>query len=78
MIASGFNYYKAGRATGEMVLKILNGEKPENIPVRFMTDPSDSDLLFDLDAAKNCGITIPADYLEKANMIFENGALTKK
>ena len=78
VIASGFNYYKAGRATGEMVLKILNGEKPENIPVRFMTDPSDSDLLFDLDAAKNCGITIPADYLEKANMIFENGALTKK
>lgn len=78
VIASGFNYYKAGRATGEMVLKILNGEKPENIPVRFMTDPSDSDLLFDLDAAKNCGITIPAAYLEKANMIFENGALTKK
>ena len=78
VIASGFNYYKAGRATGEMVLKILNGEKPENIPVRFMTDPSDSDLLFDLDAAKNCGITIAEDYLKKANMIFENGTLTKK
>ena len=78
VIASGFNYYKAGRATGEMVLKILNGEKPENIPVRFMTDPSDSDLLFDLDAAKNCGITISEDYLKKANMIFENGKLTKK
>lgn len=78
VIASGFNYYKAGRATGEMVLKILNGEKPENIPVRFMTDPSDSDLLFDLDAAKNCGITIAEDYLKKANMIFENGKLTKE
>ena len=78
VIASGFNYYKAGRATGEIVLKILKGEKPENIPVRFMTDPSDSDLLFDLDAAKNCGIQIPADYLSKANMIFESGKLTKK
>ena len=78
VIASGFNYYKAGRATGEMVLKILNGEKPENLPVRFMTDPSDSDLLFDLDEAKNCGITIPQEYLEKANLIFENGMLTKK
>lgn len=78
VIASGFNYYKAGRATGEMVLRILNGEKPADIPVRFMTEPSDSDLLFDLDAAKNCGITIPAEYLEKANMIFENGKLTKK
>ncbi|WP_407427244.1 ABC transporter substrate-binding protein [Treponema sp.] len=78
VIASGFNYYKAGRATGEMVLKILNGEKPENIPVRFMTEPSDSDLLFDLDAAKNCGIEIPQQYIDKANLIFENGKLTKK
>ena len=78
VIASGFNYYKAGRATGEMVLQILNGEKPSEIPVRFMTEPDDSDLLFDLDAAKNCGITIPQEYIEKANMIFENGQLTKK
>ena len=78
LIASGFNYYKAGRATGDMVMQILNGEKPSEIPVRFMTEPGDSDLLFDLDAAKNCGITIPAEYLENANMIFENGVLTKK
>ena len=78
VIASGFNYYKAGRATGEMVLQILKGEKPDQIPVRFMTEPDDSDLLFDLDAAKNCGITIPQEYIEKANMIFENGQLTKK
>ncbi len=78
MIASGFNYYKAGRATGEMVVQILNGENPDNIPVRFMTEPSDSDLLFDLDAAKNAGITIPQNYLDQANYIIENGQLTEK
>lgn len=78
VIASGFNYYKAGRATGEMVQQILNGKKPSELPIRFMTEPSDFDLLFDLDAAKNCGITIPAKYLESADMIFENGKLTKK
>lgn len=77
-MASGFNYYKAGRATGEMVVQILNGAKPADIPVRFMTESSDSDLLLDLDAAKNCGIKIPAEYLESANMIFENGNLTEK
>lgn len=77
-MASGFNYYKAGRATGELVVRILKGEKPENIPVRFMTDASDSDLLFDLDAAKAAKITIPAKYLQSANMIFEGGKLTKK
>ncbi len=78
LMASGFNYYKAGRATGEIVLKILSGTKPEEIPVRFMTEPSDSDLLLDLDAAANCGITLSPELVESANMIFENGVLTKR
>ena len=77
-IASGFNYYKAGRATGEMVLQILNGKKPSEMAVRFMTEPEDFDLLFDLDAAKKCGITIPEKYLNAASMIFEGGKLTQK
>ena len=77
-MASGFNYYKAGRATGEIVVRILNGEKPADIPVRYMTDSSDSDLLFDVDAAKACKIAIPEKYLKSANMIFEGGKLTKK
>ncbi|MDE6719691.1 MAG: ABC transporter substrate-binding protein [Treponemataceae bacterium] len=78
LMASGFNYYKAGRATGEMVVQILNGAKPDSLAVRFMTEPSDSDLLLDLDAAKNCGIVFPQKYLDMANEIFENGKLTKK
>lgn len=77
-MAFGFNYYKAGYATGEMVVEILNGKKPSEIPVKFMTKQSDSDLLFDLDAAKVCGITIPEDYLKQATYIIENGKLTKK
>ncbi|GHU31374.1 ABC transporter substrate-binding protein [Spirochaetia bacterium] len=78
MIASGFNYYKAGLATGNIVADILEGKKPADIPVKFLTEPSESDLLFDLDAAKSCGITIPERYLSEANYIFENGKLTIK
>ena len=78
LMASGFNYYKAGRATGEMCVQILNGAKPSELPVRFMTEPSDSDLLLDLDAARNCGITFSEELLAQANMIFENGVLTAK
>lgn len=77
-MSSGFNYYKAGRATGEMVVQILNGAKPNEIPVRFMTKPEDSDLLFDLDAAELCGITIPQEYLSKASYIIKNGKLEEK
>ena len=77
-MASGFNYYKAGYATGEMVVQILNGEKPADIPVRFMTKPSDSDLLFDMDVAAALGIEIPQEYLDQATFIIENGILTEK
>jgi putative ABC transport system substrate-binding protein len=78
VIASGFDYYKAGVATGHIVADILEGKKPADIPVKFLTEPSESDLLFDLDEAKNCGITIPAQYLSQANYVFENGKLTTK
>lgn len=78
MIASGFNYYKAGLATGEMVVAILKGKAPSTIPVKFLTEPSESDLLFDLDAAAACGITIPESYLAKANYIFQNRKLIEK
>jgi putative ABC transport system substrate-binding protein len=78
VIASGFNYYKAGIATGNIVADILEGKKPQDIPVKFLTDPSESDLLFDLDAAAVCGITISQTYLNQANYIFQNGALNQK
>jgi len=76
--ASGFNYYKAGLATGQIVIDILNGKKPADIPVKFFTDPSETDFLIDLDAAKNCNISIPQEYIDQANYIFQNGTLTKK
>lgn len=77
-MASGFNYYKAGLATGEIVVQILQGKKPAEIPVRFMTKPEDSDLLFDLDAAENCGISIPQELLDKASFIIKDGKLQEK
>lgn len=78
LIASGFDYYKAGRATGKLVAEVLAGKKPESIPVKFLTDPSELDLVLDLDVAKICGITLPADLIASANKIIENGKLTTK
>lgn len=77
-MASGFNYYKAGLATGNLVADILQGKKPADIPVKLITDPSESDLLIDLDNARALGITVPDKYLSQANMIIENGKLTEK
>jgi putative ABC transport system substrate-binding protein len=78
VFASGFNYYKAGIVTGNMVADILEGKQPMSMPVKFLTDPSELDFLIDLDAARNCGITVPQEYIAQANLIFENGKLTEK
>jgi putative ABC transport system substrate-binding protein len=78
LAAWGFDYYKMGRVTGKLVVEILNGRKPEQIPTQFMTKTSDIDLLINLDVAKKLGLTIPRDILKSANKVVENGKLTKK
>ncbi len=78
LIASGFDYYKAGRATGVILADVLGGKAPSAIPVKFMTAASESDLLLDLDVAKICGITFPKELLDSASKIIENGKLTTK
>jgi putative ABC transport system substrate-binding protein len=67
-----------GRTTGKVVIEILKGKKPEQIPTKFMTKASDVDLLINLDVAKKLGLTVPADVLKSANKVVSNGKLTKK
>jgi putative ABC transport system substrate-binding protein len=78
LAAWGFDYYKMGRATGKLIVEILKGKKPEQIPTRFMTKTSDIDLLVNLDVAKKLKLTSPKDIVKNANKIVENGKLTKK
>ncbi|HEY5512901.1 MAG TPA: ABC transporter substrate-binding protein [Geomonas sp.] len=78
LAAWGFDYYKMGRATGKMVVEILKGKKPEQIPTRFMTKASDVDLLINLDVAKKLGLNVPKDIVKLANTTRQNGKITKK
>lgn len=78
LAAWGFDYYKMGRATGRMIDKIAKGAAPESIPTMFMTDPSDVDLLINVDVAKKLGLSFPDDVLKTANTVIENGKMIKK
>ena len=78
LAAWGFDYYKMGRVTGKMIIEVLKGKKPEQLPTRFMTKTSDIDLLINLDVAKKLGLTVPKDLVKSANKIVEGGKLTKK
>lgn len=78
LAAWGFDYYKMGRATGKMIIEILKGKKPEQMPTRFMTKASDVDLLINLDVAKKLGLTVPPYIVKAAKTVRQNGKITKK
>lgn len=72
LVAWGFDYYKIGQATGEIIADILGGKHPGEIGTVFLSDPADFELWFNLDVAKKLGITIPADLIESAAVVIEN------
>ena len=73
LAALGFDYYKHGRASGRLVHRVLSGEDPASIPVQFMSDPKDVDqLLINLDVAREIGVEIPREIIERANIIRES------
>ena len=75
LAALGFDYYSLGRATGRLVGDILDGADPATIPTLFLTDPSDLDLLINLDVAAELEIAVPDRLLADASIVIENGAL---
>jgi putative ABC transport system substrate-binding protein len=78
LAAWGFDYYKMGRVTGRLAADILEGADPIDIPTVYMTEPSDVDLLINLDVAQKLGLTIPEEILATANKVIENGKLTSR
>jgi putative tryptophan/tyrosine transport system substrate-binding protein len=73
--AWGFDYYKMGRAAGQIIADILEGKSTSDIPTKFMTDPSDVDLLINMDVAEKLGIDIPNKVKNMANKLVINGEL---
>lgn len=73
LVAWGFDYYKIGLATGEIIAQLLDGKKAGEIGTVFLTDPSDFELWFNLDVAKKLGITIPADLQATAAVVIKDG-----
>ena len=75
LAALGFEYYKMGRRTGKLIIEVLEGTPTSEIPTVFMTDPSDTELLLNLDVAEDLGIDVPSSVLDQAGTIIENGEI---
>lgn len=60
----GINYYKLGKQTSAMAVKILTGKsKPQDMPIEYQKD---MDVAVNEDVAKQIGITLPQELLDKA------------
>lgn len=64
----GFNYHQVGIETGKQVVRILKGEKPNDMPVVFAKE---TDLFLNKKSATLTGLTFPEAALKKAVSITE-------
>ena len=54
----GINYFNLGKQTGEMAIRILNGENPQDMPIESQKD---FDIVINEETANLLGIEIPAE-----------------
>lgn len=66
--AVGYDYFDLGRQTGEIVVRILKGEKPGSIDVKMAKG---TDLYVNPKMAKLMGIKIPESVLKRATKIIK-------
>jgi putative ABC transport system substrate-binding protein len=66
----GFSYYEVGQATGQIVIKILQGAKASEIPIK---SPPNQDIFLNLASAEKLGIRIPTDIVNKAKYVIREG-----
>lgn len=63
LATDGINYSELGKETGKMAARVLEGEDPGQIPVLIMEE---TQYYINENTAKEIGITIPKDILDKA------------
>lgn len=71
----GYDYTTSGVQAAHLVDRILKGEKPASIPFEKYKKLT---LGINLDAAKQCGVVVPAEIRNQADLIVEGARLFSK
>ncbi|GLI34048.1 ABC transporter substrate-binding protein [Desulforhabdus amnigena] len=65
--AVAIDYYRLGRQSGEMAVRILKGENPGTMPVETLKDLK---LVVNKQAAEKMGVTLPESVLKRADQVL--------
>lgn len=65
--ALGWDFFDMGYKAGKIAIRIKNGEKPQDIPIEYMTDVM---LYLNLNAAEKQGVVFSEDVLKQADEIL--------
>jgi putative ABC transport system substrate-binding protein len=65
--AVAIDYYRLGRQSGEMALRILKGDSPATMPVETLKDLK---LVVNKQSAEKMGVTLPEAVLKRADQVL--------
>ncbi len=74
-LTAGFNYYEHGLTSGGVVLQVLSGVNPNEIPVTFQPK---AEIQLNLDQAAVIGLEFPVSIIEQAAAILYGGVIFSK
>ncbi|MGJ8455381.1 ABC transporter substrate-binding protein [Pseudothermotoga sp. U03pept] len=72
VVGFGFNYFQVGVETGQLLVELLKGAKPSDLE-SHVVGPDSLVLYINLDIAKQLGVEIPADLVDRADIVVRDG-----